>query len=102
SLPQDVVDGPVSGKVLPASGAPQMGAAPDDAIDQVAKLIAQAKNPIFLLGLMASQPENSKALRRLLETSHIPVTSTYQAAGAVNQDNFSRFAGRVGLFNNQA
>ncbi|MEL2282424.1 acetolactate synthase AlsS, partial [Klebsiella pneumoniae] len=31
SLPQDVVDGPVSGKVLPASGAPQMGAAPDDA-----------------------------------------------------------------------
>lgn len=102
SLPQDVVDGPVSGKVLPASGAPQMGAAPDDAIDQVAKLIAQAKNPIFLLGLMASQPENSKALRHLLETSHIPVTSTYQAAGAVNQDNFSRFAGRVGLFNNQA
>ncbi len=102
SLPQDVVDGPVSGKVLPASGAPQMGAAPDDAIDQVAKLIAQAKNPIFLLGLMASQPETSKALRHLLETSHIPVTSTYQAAGAVNQDNFSRFAGRVGLFNNQA
>jgi acetolactate synthase-1/2/3 large subunit len=79
-----------------------MGAAPDDAIDQVAKLIAQAKNPIFLLGLMASQPENSAALRRLLEASHIPVTSTYQAAGAVNQDNFSRFAGRVGLFNNQA
>ena len=102
SLPQDVVDGPVSGKVLPASGAPQMGAAPDAAIDQVAKLIAQAKNPIFLLGLMASQPENSAALRRLLEASHIPVTSTYQAAGAVNQDNFSRFAGRVGLFNNQA
>ncbi|MBN6335167.1 acetolactate synthase AlsS, partial [Escherichia coli] len=98
----DVVDGPVSGKVLPASRAPQMGAAPDDAIDQVAKLIAQAKNPIFLLGLMASQPENSAALRRLLEASHIPVTSTYQAAGAVNQDNFSRFAGRVGLFNNQA
>lgn len=79
-------------KCCRASGAPQMGAAPDDAIDQVAKLIAQAKNPIFLLGLMASQPENSKALRRLLETSHIPVTSTYQAAGAVNQDNFSRFA----------
>ncbi len=51
---------------------------------------------------MASQPENSAALRRLLETSHIPVTSTYQAAGAVNQDNFSRFAGRVGLFNNRA
>ncbi len=102
SLPQDVVDGPVTGKVLPASSAPQMGAAPDEAINQVAKLIARAKNPVFLLGLMASQTENSAALHRLLETSHIPVTSTYQAAGAVNQDNFSRFAGRVGLFNNQA
>ncbi|UMX84195.1 hypothetical protein MJ584_15890 [Klebsiella pneumoniae] len=45
---------------------------------------------------MASQPENSKALRRLLETSHIPVTSTFhQAAGAVNQDNF--FASPAGL-----
>ncbi|MGS1769155.1 hypothetical protein I4447_010835 [Klebsiella pneumoniae] len=78
-----------------------MGAAPDDAIDR-GETYRPAKNPIFLLGLMASQPENSAALRRLLETSHIPVTSTYQAAGAVNQDNFSRFAGRVGLFNNRA
>ncbi|VFS74476.1 Acetolactate synthase, catabolic [Raoultella terrigena] len=102
SLPQDIVDGPASGSTLPASRAPQMGAAPDGAVDSVAQAIAAAKNPIFLLGLMASQPENSRALHRLLEKSHIPVTSTYQAAGAVNQDNFARFAGRVGLFNNQA
>ena len=34
---------------------------------------------------MASQPANSAALRKLLEKSRIPVTSTYQAAGAVNQ-----------------
>lgn len=43
SLPQDVVDGPVTGKVLPASSAPQMGAAPDEAINQVAKLIARRR-----------------------------------------------------------
>mgnify|MGYP001140027602 FL=1 len=102
SLPQDVVDGPVHARVLPASDAPQTGAAPDEAIERVAKMIAGAKNPIFLLGLMASQAENSAALRELLKKSHIPVTSTYQAAGAVNQDHFTRFAGRVGLFNNQA
>ncbi|MCP6553641.1 acetolactate synthase AlsS, partial [Klebsiella pneumoniae] len=54
SLSKDVVDGPVRGKVLPASGAPQMGAAPDDVIYQVSKFIAQAKNEIFLLGLIAS------------------------------------------------
>ncbi len=57
---------------------------------------------MILLGLMASQPENSAALHKLLEKSRIPVTSTYQAAGAVNQEHFTRFAGRVGLFNNQA
>lgn len=102
SLPQDVVDQPATGNILPASAALQMGAAPDTAIDNVAKLIAKAKNPVFLLGLMASQPENSAALHHLLEKSHIPFTSTYQAAGAVKQEHFMRFAGRVGLFNNQA
>jgi acetolactate synthase-1/2/3 large subunit len=30
-------------------------------------MIAGAKNPIFLLGLMASQAENSAALRELLK-----------------------------------
>lgn len=102
SLPQDIVDQPATGAILPASNAPMMGSAPDEAIDSVASLIASAKNPVFLLGLMASQQENSTALHQLLEKSHIPVTSTYQAAGAVNQQHFSRFAGRVGLFNNQA
>ena len=50
------------------------------------------KNPVILLGLMASQPANSAALHKLLERSRIPVTSTYQAAGAVNQEHFTRFA----------
>ncbi|MFH2393964.1 acetolactate synthase AlsS [Raoultella ornithinolytica] len=102
SLPQDVVDQPTHGAILPVGNAPQMGAAPDEAIEKVAQMIAAARNPVFLLGLMASQPENSRALHQLLEQSHIPVTSTYQAAGAVNQQHFARFAGRVGLFNNQA
>lgn len=102
SLPQDIVDQPATGAILPASGPALMGPAPESAINDVAKLIEKAKNPVILLGLMASQPANSAALRTLLEKSRIPVTSTYQAAGAVNQEHFTRFAGRVGLFNNQA
>ncbi|EMH4163266.1 acetolactate synthase AlsS [Pluralibacter gergoviae] len=102
SLPQDIVDQPVTGEVLPPSASVQMGAAPDEAIEQVAKMIDKAKNPVILLGLMASQQQNSTALHQLLEKSRIPVTSTYQAAGAVHQEHFTRFAGRVGLFNNQA
>ncbi|QHM73115.1 acetolactate synthase AlsS [Mixta intestinalis] len=102
SLPQDIVDGPVCGNVLSPSGDLLLGSAPDSAIHSVADKIAKAKNPVILLGLMASQPHNAKALHRLLERSHIPVTSTYQAAGAVSQTHITRFAGRVGLFNNQA
>ncbi|MEM6052246.1 acetolactate synthase AlsS [Erwinia sp. P7711] len=102
SLPQDIVDQPARGNLLNSKGQVLLGAAPDQAIAAVAAQIASAKNPVLLLGLMASQPGNSEALHRLLDRSHIPVTSTYQAAGAVRQDHFSRFAGRVGLFNNQA
>lgn len=51
---------------------------------------------------MASQPRNAEAIRRLLHKSDLPVTSTYQAAGVIDQASFHRFAGRVGLFNNQA
>lgn len=102
SLPQDIVDQPVTGKALSSKGRPVLGAAPDSMIDAVSEAITGAKNPVILLGLMASQTENSEAIHELLTRSHIPVTSTYQAAGAVRQDHFSRFAGRVGLFNNQA
>ncbi|WP_210497583.1 acetolactate synthase AlsS, partial [Pantoea ananatis] len=102
SLPQDIVDQPVTGKVLSHHGRITLGAAPDVMIDAVSREIAHSKNPVILLGLMASQPENSEAIHDLLNRSHIPVTSTYQAAGAVRQEHFSRFAGRVGLFNNQA
>lgn len=102
SLPQDIVDQPVSGHTLPYKGHIQLGAAPDSLIEQVSREIGQARNPVILLGLMASQPENSEAIHELLTKSRIPVTSTYQAAGAIKQEHFSRFAGRIGLFNNQA
>lgn len=102
SLPQDIVDQPVSGSTLQNNGPIKLGAAPDALIDAVSQEISRAKNPVILLGLMASQPENSAAIHKLLTKSQIPVTSTYQAAGAVRQEHFSRFAGRVGLFNNQA
>ncbi|MDF7629861.1 acetolactate synthase AlsS [Erwiniaceae bacterium L1_55_4] len=102
SLPQDVIDQPVSGSPLKNHGHVKLGAAPDGLIAAVGQEISRAKNPVILLGLMASQPENSAAIHELLSKSQIPATSTYQAAGAVRQENFSRFAGRVGLFNNQA
>ena len=102
SLPQDIVDQPVTGNLLQHKARVTLGAAPDTLVETVSREIARAKNPVILLGLMASQPENSAAIHELLSRSHIPVTSTYQAAGAVRQEHFPRFAGRIGLFNNQA
>ena len=102
SLPQDIVDQPVTGSLLQHKARVTLGAAPDTLVETVNREIARAKNPVILLGLMASQPENSAAIHELLSRSHIPVTSTYQAAGAVRQEHFPRFAGRIGLFNNQA
>ncbi|CAK9886828.1 MAG: Acetolactate synthase, catabolic [Candidatus Erwinia impunctatus] len=102
SLPQDIVDQPVNGRVLVEKRKIVQAAAPEADISAVADALSGAKNPVLLLGLMASQPENSAAIDRLLNATHLPVTSTYQAAGAVREQHFSRFAGRVGLFNNQA
>ncbi|EKN5157970.1 acetolactate synthase AlsS [Yersinia enterocolitica] len=102
SLPQDILNKPITGQALVHQVCPQSGSAPLNEIIAVAKLLNQAKNPILLLGLMASQPANAQAIRRLLHHSKIPVTSTYQAAGVVDQVHFDHFAGRVGLFNNQA
>lgn len=102
SLPQDILNKPITGQAPVHQVCPQSGSAPLNEIIAVAKLLNQAKNPILLLGLMASQPANAQAIRRLLHHSKIPVTSTYQAAGVVDQAHFDHFAGRVGLFNNQA
>ncbi|CPR14409.1 acetolactate synthase AlsS [Brenneria goodwinii] len=101
SLPQDIVNDPVTSAVLVRPDLPMLNAAPHADIEKVARMIQHAKNPVLLLGLMASQPNNAEAIRHLLHKSQLPVTSTYQAAGVVDQQHFDHFAGRVGLFNNQ-
>ncbi len=48
-----------------------------------------------------SVPRVSHALTSFLQRTQLPVVGTYQAAGAVSTHYYHRFAGRVGLFNNQ-
>ncbi|RLM21699.1 acetolactate synthase large subunit [Brenneria alni] len=101
SLPQDIINEPVTSAVLVRPDLPLLNSAPQAEIENAARMIQQASNPVLLLGLLASQPKAAAAVRRLLHQSQLPVTSTYQAAGAVDQRHFDHFAGRVGLFNNQ-
>lgn len=101
SLPMDIINEPVTAPVLAGGCSPRLGAAFAEDIRAAVTLIQQAKCPVLLLGLQASRPENSTAVRHLLHRTHMPVVGTYQAAGVIEVNQFSRFAGRVGLFNNQ-
>lgn len=101
SLPMDIINEPVTAPVLAGCRTPKMGAAATEDILMAVELIKQAKCPVLLLGLQASRPENSESVRQLLYRTHMPVVGTYQAAGVIDVNHFSRFAGRVGLFNNQ-
>ncbi|AFC86983.1 acetolactate synthase AlsS [Frateuria aurantia] len=102
ALPNDLMNAPAQGRVLAGGRTPQNGVAPPDAVREAAELINSARQPVLLLGLQASQEANSNALRKLLAQCPLPVVGTFQAAGAVDQPNFELFAGRIGLWSNQA
>ncbi len=101
SIPQDVLLEDAS-KVKPiALSPPATGPAPKDSIEKAARLFAQAKTPVLLLGLEASRRENATEIRNLLSKTRIPTISTYQAAGVIPKSLLDCFVGRVGLFKNQ-
>jgi acetolactate synthase-1/2/3 large subunit len=101
SLPMDIVNAPAKGAVFGDVGVPAMGPAPLDEIRATAELLKLAKSPVLLLGMLASQPENADAIRKFVAQTGAAVTGTFQAAGALGSAQFARFAGRVGLWDNQ-
>jgi acetolactate synthase-1/2/3 large subunit len=101
SLPADIVNAPAKGDVFTNLAAPAMGPAALDDIREVAELLKEARSPVLLLGLLASRPENAGAVRKFVAQTGVAVAGTYQAAGAIDAGQFARFAGRVGLWNNQ-
>ena len=101
SLPMDIVNAPTQGDVLTEYVPPALGAAATEALSDAAALLRNALNPVLLVGLLASRPENAEAIREFVTRTNIPVVGTYQSAGTIDAENFSRFAGRVGLWNNQ-
>jgi acetolactate synthase I/II/III large subunit len=101
SLPMDVMVGPAPDMVLAPVRPHELGAGPAEAITDAAQLINQAKLPVLLLGMQASEPVNATAVRALLEKAPLPCVCTYQGAGIIPRSMLHLFAGRVGLFNNQ-
>jgi acetolactate synthase-1/2/3 large subunit len=101
SLPMDIMAAEAKGDVLTPVKPESLGAADGHELSEAAALINKAQNPVLLLGMLASQPETAEAVRLFLKKTGLPVVNTYQAAGAVGQDLFGQFGGRVGLFHNQ-
>jgi acetolactate synthase-1/2/3 large subunit len=101
NLPYDVMAGPCPYEVVrpPAFFGP--GCADMAALEEAARLINRAENPVVLLGLLASRPSDAEAIRSFIAEEDLPVVGTFQAAGAVGAQLFRNFGGRVGQLANQ-
>jgi acetolactate synthase-1/2/3 large subunit len=101
SLPKDIMMDAATAPVITPAAPTLLGAANTDAIAAAVRLIAAAERPVVLLGMLASQPAATSAVRALVAKTRLAVAGTYQAAGVLPQDRLDCFAGRVGLFHNQ-
>src|SRR5258708_9267954 len=66
SAPKDIMVGTAKGDVLTPAAPGILGPAGADSISSAARLISNAKQPVLLLGLLASQPYAAQAIRGLL------------------------------------
>jgi acetolactate synthase I/II/III large subunit len=101
SAPKDIMAGTAKGDVLTPAAPGIFGPADAAAIASASRLISNAKQPVLLLGLLASEKGAAVAVRELLAKTKIPVVCTYQGAGVVPREMFDRSGGRVGFFHNQ-
>lgn len=101
NLPQDILLNRVDYQSVQIPNELVFGGANKKAIQMAATKINQAKNPVFLLGMDASQSFVTEAIRALLTKNPIPVVNTFAAAGVISHDLYQCFLGRVGLFKNQ-
>ncbi len=101
SLPMDVMTGEAQCKPIGLSSFTEQGRAAEASLREAARLINAAKTPVVFLGLMASKVKAADAIRNLLNGGSMPVVGTFQAAGAICQQLYPYFAGRVGQLANQ-
>ena len=101
AFPRDVQAAATEASAPPLLPLPALGAAPADMVRRAAEKISKAESPVVLLGMGASKPSATAAVRALLKRHGLPVVGTFQGAGAVSRELLPLFFGRVGLFRNQ-
>lgn len=101
SLPQDILNDPVNCEAIDPIAYSPTGPAAQESINTVAQIINNARQPVLLLGLEASKPLNTDALRALLSKTNIATIETFEASGVLSRELVPCFVGRVGIFSNQ-
>ncbi|MGV3095092.1 MULTISPECIES: acetolactate synthase AlsS [Staphylococcus] len=101
SIPQDVIESPVTSKAIDLCEQPQLGVPNLEDIQDVIKAIKHAKFPVLLVGMRSSSEKETEAIRQLVAKTNLPVVETFQGAGVLNRELENHFFGRVGLFRNQ-
>ncbi|WP_050611256.1 acetolactate synthase AlsS [Ligilactobacillus agilis] len=101
SVPQDVTDSEVKTEVIAPRIPPKLGPASPIESTLLSQRIKAARLPVLLLGMRASDPDTTAAIRNLIAATHLPVVETFQGAGIIPRDMEADFFGRVGLFRNQ-
>jgi acetolactate synthase-1/2/3 large subunit len=101
NLPKDIMAAKCAHEPLSLPAFAGLGPADGKATQEAARLINAARNPVVLVGLLASRPTDAEALQSFLAKGRLAVVGTFQAAGAVGALLFENFGGRVGQLANQ-
>jgi acetolactate synthase I/II/III large subunit len=101
NLPKDIMAAACADEPLSPPAFAGLGPADAKAIEEAARLINAASNPVVLVGMLASRPADAAALQSFLAKGNLAVVGTFQAAGAVGALMFDNFGGRVGQLANQ-
>lgn len=101
SLPKDIMGAPAQGRLITPPAFAGGGVADGAALREAARLITGARNPVVLLGLLASRPTNADAVRAFIQHNNLAVVGTFQSIGAVGAHLMMNFGGRVGQLANQ-
>jgi acetolactate synthase-1/2/3 large subunit len=83
-LPEDVAAAETDDEPLPVRGRVARPAANEGALDAAAGALAAADRPLVLAGNGAVRADAAAALRRFVETTGVPVVSTYMGKGALS------------------
>lgn len=101
SVPQDVLDDEVTRQEISNIQNVDQGVPSREKLKEFADRIKNAKMPVILAGMRASEQNTTAALRKFLKKVNIPVVETFQGAGIISRDLIDNFYGRVSLFRNQ-